>query len=58
METLTHPCGLRTQDWFPNNKQCNDEGDPQAVFNVLDAMLKGSLERLKSMRLAFYFICF
>ncbi|KAF2304569.1 hypothetical protein GH714_033645 [Hevea brasiliensis] len=45
---------MRSQDWFSNNKGCNDEGDPQVVFNVLDAMLNGSLERLKSMRIYSY----
>ncbi|XP_012076311.2 pentatricopeptide repeat-containing protein At5g24830 [Jatropha curcas] len=50
MEALSHRCQLRTQDWFQNKREDNGEGDPQFVFNVLDAMLKGNLERLKSMR--------
>ncbi|KAJ4848432.1 hypothetical protein Tsubulata_025875 [Turnera subulata] len=48
-ETVGHGNGSRTEVLSPNNKE-GDDGDPQTVFNVLDAMLKGSLERLKSMR--------
>lgn len=43
---------LRAEDWFSKNKNFNDEQDPHAVFNVLDAMLKDNLERLKMMRSA------
>lgn len=39
-----------------NEKEISDgEGEPSgAVFNVLDALLKGSLDRLKSMRFVFH----
>jgi hypothetical protein len=43
-------------DEFSNNKQCDGGGGDPLVFNVLDSMLKGSLDRLKSMRSAFDFI--
>ncbi|GLU01134.1 hypothetical protein SLE2022_184590 [Rubroshorea leprosula] len=41
---------MRTHDWFSRKKDCDDKGDPEAVFNVLDSMLEDSLERLKNMR--------
>ncbi|KAB5513722.1 hypothetical protein DKX38_027628 [Salix brachista] len=37
-------------DEFSNNKQFDGGGGDPLVFNVLDSMLKGSLDRLKSMR--------
>ena len=43
-------------DEFSNNKQFDGGGGDPLVFNVLDSMLKGSLDRLKSMRSAFDFI--
>ena len=46
---------VTTQDWFSQKKGNDEERDPQAVFNVLDAMLKDSLDRLKTMRSAFGF---
>lgn len=47
---------LKTKNWLsPKNDSDDDKGHPNAAFNVLDAMLKGSLERLKTMRLAFDF---
>ena len=46
---------LRTQNWCSKQKDFDDERDPYAVFNVLDTMLKDSLERLKMMRSAFDF---
>ncbi|CAK9175011.1 unnamed protein product [Ilex paraguariensis] len=42
---------LRRAEWWSQKKDCDDEGDgSSAVFNALDEMLKGSLNRLKSMR--------
>lgn len=41
---------VTTQDWFSQNKGHDEERDPRVVFNVLDAILKDSLERLKMMR--------
>lgn len=41
----------RTQDWPPPDKNSGGGDDPEVVFNVLDAILKCSLERLKIMRL-------
>ena len=46
---------VTTQDWFSQKKGHDEERDPRVVFNVLDAMLKDSLERLKMMRSAFDF---
>ncbi len=46
---------LRARDWFSKKKDVDDKGDPYAVFNVLDTMLKDSLERLKLMRSTFQF---
>ncbi|KAI3691169.1 hypothetical protein L2E82_49388 [Cichorium intybus] len=40
----------KTQDFAPPDRNSEGEGDPEAVFNVLDAILKCSLERLKLMR--------
>ncbi|XVE84087.1 hypothetical protein DITRI_Ditri16bG0141100 [Diplodiscus trichospermus] len=41
---------LKTQDWFLRKKNYNDNQEPPAVFNMLNATLKESLERLKMMR--------
>lgn len=46
---------VTTQDWFSQKKNHEEERDPHVVFNILDAMLKDSLERLKRMRSAFHF---
>lgn len=40
----------KTQDWFPHNNGSEGKGDPEVAFSMLDAILKGSLERLKLMR--------
>lgn len=40
----------RTKKWFSEKKDSCDKVDPELAFNILDAMLKGSLERLKAMR--------
>ena len=47
---------LRTQYWFLKKKDYNDKRDPPEVFDVLNATLKESLERLKMMRSAFFFL--
>lgn len=49
---VSDQCQLRTEDWFSNKKNYENEGDPRAVFNVLDSFLKENLDRLKMMRLA------
>ncbi|XP_024964548.1 pentatricopeptide repeat-containing protein At5g24830 isoform X3 [Cynara cardunculus var. scolymus] len=40
----------KTEDWSPPDKNSEGGGDPEVVFNVLDAILKCSLDRLKLMR--------
>ena len=47
---LEENCQLSTEDLFPKMNDVNGEQDPKAVFNVLDSMLKESLDRLKTMR--------
>lgn len=42
---------LGSRSWFSNRGNLGDEKDPQAIYSALDGLLKGSLERLKSMRL-------
>ena len=49
MKTDDH-CELRFSDCFSEKRNFDGEGDPQAVFNVLDALVRGSLDRLKAMR--------
>ncbi|KAK4756651.1 hypothetical protein SAY87_006778 [Trapa incisa] len=41
---------LETKNWFSGEVGFGGKGDPQAVYNVLDGLLKGSLERLRTMR--------
>ncbi|OWM77253.1 hypothetical protein CDL15_Pgr028890 [Punica granatum] len=41
---------LETKDWFSGDGGLGGKGDPQAVYNALDGLLKGSLERLRTMR--------
>lgn len=53
IETVGDQCQLRTKNWFSRRQGCNNKGDSQPVFNVLDTMLKDSLDRLKMMRLDF-----
>ena len=57
MATVDDNCELRSSDCFSEKHNFEGEGNPQAVFNVLDALLKGSLDRLKAMRwfLLFFF---
>nr|XP_025624699.1 pentatricopeptide repeat-containing protein At5g24830 isoform X2 [Arachis hypogaea] len=43
-------CHLIAQDCSSNEKSFRDKKGPDAVFNVLDNILKDSLERLKMMR--------
>lgn len=50
MTTVDDHCELRSLDCFSEKHNFDGEGDPRAVFNVLDALLKGSLDRLKAMR--------
>ncbi|KAI8006040.1 Pentatricopeptide repeat-containing protein [Camellia lanceoleosa] len=50
IETVVDQCQQQNEDWFSQRKDCNDKRDLRAVFNVLDTMLKDSLERLKTMR--------
>lgn len=52
MQNLGEKYELSAEDWLSERKNVDDEQDPQAVFNVLDVMLKDSLERLKAMRSA------
>uniref|UniRef100_A0A5B6ZMN9 Uncharacterized protein n=1 Tax=Davidia involucrata TaxID=16924 RepID=A0A5B6ZMN9_DAVIN len=54
--TVGNQYQLETKDWFSQNKDYNDKRSSQAVFNALDAMLKGSLDRLKTMRSAFDYL--
>lgn len=42
----------RAKKWFSEKKDSCDKEDPELAFKILDAMLKGSLERLKAMRSA------
>lgn len=51
MSTMGKESQLNAQDWS-RERNFDDENGPQAVFNALDNILKGSLERLKMMRLA------
>lgn len=44
---------MSAQNWFSKKKNSHGKQDPRAVCNVLDAMLRDSLERLKTMRSAF-----
>ncbi|KAJ8526615.1 hypothetical protein K7X08_029092 [Anisodus acutangulus] len=41
---------VNREDWSSKGNNSNREGDSTVGFNVLDAMLKHSLDRLKSMR--------
>lgn len=50
MTTVGDHCELRSSDCSLEKHNFDGEGDPLAVFNVLDALLKGSLDRLKTMR--------
>lgn len=50
MTTVGNNCELRSSDCFLEKQNFDGEEDPRAVFNVLDALLKGSLDRLKAMR--------
>ncbi|CAL5358778.1 unnamed protein product [Camellia sinensis] len=50
IETVGDQCQQQNKDCFSQRKDCNDKRDLRAVFNVLDTMLKDSLERLKTMR--------
>ncbi|KAG5554944.1 hypothetical protein RHGRI_012485 [Rhododendron griersonianum] len=50
IETVGDQCQLRTKNWFSRRKGYNNERESQPVFNVLDTLLKDSLERLKTMR--------
>lgn len=52
IETVGDQCQLKTKNWFLQRKGYNRESQP--AFNVLDALLKDSLERLKAMRLDFW----
>ncbi|CAL5406971.1 unnamed protein product [Camellia sinensis] len=49
IETVGDQRQQQNEDWFSQRKDCNDKRDLWAVFNVLDTMLKDSLERLKTM---------
>lgn len=46
----------RSEDWSYKGNNSNGEGDSTVGFNVLDAMLKHSLDRLKSMRFVRNFV--
>ncbi|CAL5434862.1 unnamed protein product [Camellia sinensis] len=50
IETVGDQCQQQNKDCFSQRKDCNDKRDLRADFNVLDTMLKDSLERLKMMR--------
>ncbi|CAL1385283.1 unnamed protein product [Linum trigynum] len=51
MNSIGRHCQLRSEDWFSNNSEDNNNGgNSQAVFSVLDDMLRERLEQLKSMR--------
>ncbi|KAI8561572.1 hypothetical protein RHMOL_Rhmol04G0350700 [Rhododendron molle] len=50
IETVGDQCQLRTKNWLSRRKGYKNERESQPVFNVLDALLKDSLERLKTMR--------
>ena len=52
MTNLGEKYQLSAEDWLSKNKNHDNKQDPHAVFNVLDVMLKDSLERLKMMRSA------
>lgn len=52
MQNLGEKYELSAEDRLSEKKNVDNEQDPQAVFNVLDVMLKDSLERLKTMRSA------
>lgn len=46
----SHSC---TENWFSDMKDFDQKGDPAAIFNVLDSILKSSLDRLASLRFIF-----
>lgn len=54
LSAIGRKCQLNGQDCSSSmyDKSFGDDKGPDAVFNALDAMLKSSLERLKTMRLA------
>jgi len=52
VSAIGRKCQLNAQDCSSHDKKFGGEKGPHAVFNVLDTMLKSSLERLKIMRLA------
>lgn len=55
MATMGEHYQLGDHDWVSKQKDSDDKRDPYAVFNVLDTILKDSLERLKMMRSDFDF---
>lgn len=52
MSAIGRKCQVNAQDCSLRNKSFGGGKGQHAVFNVLDTMLKSSLERLKMMRLA------
>lgn len=48
VETLRN--WVAREDCFPEEDNFNNKRNPKEVYNVLDGLLKGNLERLKSMR--------
>ncbi|KAK9207704.1 hypothetical protein WN944_000050 [Citrus x changshan-huyou] len=49
MSYVGNQCCSKTRHWL-SNKDSDNEGNPQAVFNALDLILKENLDRLKTMR--------
>jgi hypothetical protein len=45
---------LCTEKWFSDQKDYDQKEDPEAIFNVLDYILKSSLDRLASLRFVFH----
>lgn len=55
---MEEPYHINVQDWFfkqGRHDNYNDDNDPRAVFNVLDAVLVDTMERLKKLRLVYMF---
>lgn len=50
----SHSCN---ENWFSDKKDYDQKGDPEAIFNVLDSILKSSLDRLASLRFSNLLVC-
>ena len=50
IDTVGDQYQLRTKNWLSQNRGCDDGGDSQPAYKVLDTKLKDNLDRLKTIR--------